>query len=139
MLLLVRSYYTLKIKISKFLTNLKSVKKRIINKIRGCLQLVSLNFNDVRDWKSKNYFQECGLSKYSCNMMVAAISSTRFLFCRSFFFMPLCTILWLAILEVKRSSTFMIGIEGKTFLKRLIKAKKFHPFYGKPGAGDLKS
>lgn len=47
---------------------------------------------------------------YSCNIIVAAISSTVLLFLRSFFFMPMSSMACLAILEVNLSSTFFIGI-----------------------------
>jgi hypothetical protein len=53
-------------------------------------------------------------------MIVAAISSTSALFRRCFFFNPISIMACAAILEVNRSSTFLMGIEGNVFSNSLI-------------------
>ena len=52
--------------------------------------------------------------------MLAAIVSTRALSRRSLFFIPPSIIAWWAIVDVKRSSTIVMGMLGISFLSRLM-------------------
>ncbi len=60
------------------------------------------------------------LWRYSCNIMVAAITSTFFLSRRSFFFMPISIIACFASFDVYLSSTVFNGIAGNSFRNFLI-------------------
>ena len=63
------------------------------------------------------YVDERLLSKYVCKIIVALISSTNALFCRSFFFKPASSIVRCARTEVKRGDKIRVKYMDENFVE----------------------